>query len=116
MLNVEDCLVEQVGNVGVVQRVDNLSAAPLADNEAEMSQHPKLMRDRRLLHRDGRRELTDRAGRLPKPTENTDPARCRQRLHRVRHLTRCVCVEGRDRRVCSNPVAHTPDDSMSICS
>ena len=116
MFNVEDCLVEQVGNVGVVQGIDDLSAAPLADNEAEMSQHPKLMRDRRLLHRDGRRELTDRTGRLPKPTENTDPARCRQRLHRVRHLTRCVCVEGRDRRVRSNPVAHTADDSMSICS
>ncbi len=116
MFNVEDCLVEEVGNVGVVQGVDDLSAAPLADNEAEVSQHPKLVRDRRLLHGDRDRELTDRAGRLPKPTENTDPARCRQPLHRVRHLTRCICVEDRDRRVCSNPVAHAADDSMSICS
>jgi hypothetical protein len=93
-----------------------LSAAPLADNEAEMSQHPKLVRDRRLLHRDGRCEFTDRAGRFAKPTENADPARCRQRLHRVRDLTRRICVEGRDRRVCSNPVAHTANDSMNICS
>lgn len=116
MFNVEDCLVEQIGNVGVVEGVHDVSAAPLADNEAEMSQHPKLMRDRRLLHRDGRGELTDRAGRLPKPTENTDPARCRQRLHCVGHLTRCICVDGRGRRVCSNPVAHFADDSMTICS
>ena len=116
MFNMEDCLVEQVGNVGVVQGVDDLSAAPLADNEAEMSQQTKLVRDRRLLHGDGRCEFTNRAGRLPKPTENADSARCRQRLHRVRDLTRRICVEGRDRRVCSNPVAHTANDSMNVCS
>jgi hypothetical protein len=37
MLNMENGLVEQVGYVRVVQGVDGLSAAPFADNEAEVS-------------------------------------------------------------------------------
>ena len=59
MLDVKNRLVEQVGYVGVVQGVDSLSAAALADNEAEMSQQPKLVRHGRLLHVDCRCELTD---------------------------------------------------------
>ena len=46
MLDVEDRLVEQVGDVAVVQRVADLAAVALTDDEAEMTEDAKLMRDR----------------------------------------------------------------------
>jgi hypothetical protein len=33
VLDVEDGLIEQVGNMGIVERVDHATAAPLTDNE-----------------------------------------------------------------------------------
>src|SRR5439155_6469 len=62
VFDVEDGLVEQVGDVRVVQRVDDLAAAALADYEPEVSEDPQLVRDGRLLHVDGVGELANRAG------------------------------------------------------
>ena len=70
----------------IVQRVDDAPAAPLADDETEMPKHPQLVRHRRALHLDRPRQLVHGAGAVAKPREDPDPARRRERLHRLRNL------------------------------
>ena len=60
MLDVRDDLLEQVGDVVVVELVDDLAAVALAGDEPEVAQQPQLVRDRRALHADRLRELVDR--------------------------------------------------------
>ncbi len=47
MLGVEDGLVEQRGDVVVVQRVDDLAPDALADDQPEVTQQAQLVGDRR---------------------------------------------------------------------
>lgn len=77
VLDVEDGLVEQVGDVGVVECVDHLAAAPLAEHQAEVAKQPQLVGDGRRLHGDRQGELVDRAGAVAKPSEDAHPARRR---------------------------------------
>ena len=71
MLDVEDGLVEQVGDVRVVQGVDDPRPS-LADHEPEMAQHPQLVRDRRPLHPDrGGSSLTEHGDSRSRPRIRT---------------------------------------------
>lgn len=70
----EDGLVEQLGNVRVVEPVDDLLAASLADYESEVAQLSQLMRDRGGLHADGVGEFADRASAVFEATEDLQPA------------------------------------------
>lgn len=43
MLHVRDSLVEQRGNVLVVQSVENVASMPLPDHESHLPQDPQLV-------------------------------------------------------------------------
>ena len=88
MLDMEDRLIEQVGDVRVVERVDDAPAAPLADNEPEVAQHAQLVRHRRAFHLNRQGEFVHGAGAFAEPRENPNPARRCERLHRLRNLPR----------------------------
>ena len=106
MFDVVDGFLEENTDVRVVERVDNLAAAALADDEAQVAKEAKLVRDGRLLHLNGGSKLADRARRLAEASENPHPARSREGLHRLGNLTRRVRVE-RCRAGCAfDPVPH----------
>jgi len=109
MLNVEDGFLEQVADVGVVERVDRPSPDSLSYNKPEMAQQPQLMRDRRLLHLERVREVTYRAGCLAQAGENPNSAAGCERLHRLRHLPGGIDIKQSYRRVTMNAVTHTQD-------
>jgi deazaflavin-dependent oxidoreductase (nitroreductase family) len=88
MLDMPDRLVDQIRNMRIVQRVDDRTAASLTDDQAEMPQQAQLMRHRRPFHPDRLRKLSHAAGTLAQPRQDPHPARRRQRLHRLRHITR----------------------------
>ena len=83
VVDVRDDLFEQLGDVVVVQLVDDLASVALPDDEPEMAQRPKLMRDRRALHGDRRGELVDRRRARMQAGEDPQSARSRQRLDAV---------------------------------
>ena len=60
VLDVADDLVEQVGDMVVVELVDDAAPVAAADHEPEMAQQPELVRDGRALHADRERDLADR--------------------------------------------------------
>src|SRR5467141_4485507 len=102
----EDRLLEQVRNVGVMERVNDAATVPLADDKAEMPKHPQLVRHRRALHPNPLRELVHGAGAVTQPSEDSHPARSCQRLHRLRDLSsRCSIDNGRA-TVSLDPVTH----------
>ena len=80
VLDVRDHLFEQVGDVIVVELIDDLAAIALADHEPEMAQQPKLMRDRRTLHANAIGDLVDRRRAGVQTREDPQPAWCRERL------------------------------------
>ena len=102
----EDRLVEQVGDVRIVERVNHAPAATLADNESEVAQHTQLVRNRRALHLNGLSELVHIAGSLTEPRQNPDTARSRKRLHRLRDLPGRLRIDNRRPRVSLYPVTH----------
>ena len=86
-------LFEEDADVRVMERVENLAALTLADDEPEMAEHPQLMGDGRLLHPDRRREFPYRAGTLAETSEDAHTAWRRQRLHGLSNLARSVGVD-----------------------
>jgi hypothetical protein len=76
-------LGEEDGDVRIVEGVDDPLALPLADYEAEVAQQAQLMRDRRLFHLDGRRQLPDRPWPLGQLGEDAHARRRSQGLHRL---------------------------------
>jgi len=60
VLDVADRLIEQLGDVRVVKRVDHSPALTRPDHKADVPQHAQLMRDCRLLHPDRDHELGHR--------------------------------------------------------
>jgi hypothetical protein len=52
-------LVEEVGDVGVVECVDDRPSATLADDEAEVTENAELVRDGGRLHFNDLREVVD---------------------------------------------------------
>ena len=88
MLGVRDGLGQQRADVVVVQRIDHLPAVALADDEAEVPEHPQLLGDRRLGHLELVGELADRARAGAEAAEDPHAARRRERLHRLRDRAR----------------------------
>jgi hypothetical protein len=88
VVDMRDDLFEELGDVVVVQLVDDLAPVALADDEAEVAQRPKLMRDGRALHVDRGRELVDRRRTGVQAREDPQPARRRKRLDALRRRTR----------------------------
>ena len=101
-------VVEQIGDVRVVQGVDDLPPAPLADDEAKVTQQAQLVRDRGQLHPNRRRKLPDRMGRLAQASEDQDPARRRERLHHHGHLLGDRPVDRAGVRFPPDSVSHRP--------
>ena len=106
MLDVEDRLVEQLGDVGVMQVIDDVLATALADDEAEMPKLPELVRDSGWLHPHRVGKLTDRARTLLQPAEDLHAARGRQHPHAVSDSLRNVRIERGARRLSSDPMTH----------
>src|SRR4051812_16772237 len=85
---------EQLGDVVVVELVDDLTTRAPARHEPEVAQQPKLVRDRRALHRDRDRDLVHRRRARVQAGEDAQPARGRQRLDAVgRHLREAVVAQ-----------------------
>jgi hypothetical protein len=67
VLDVVDGLVQEHGDVVVIQAVDDALAGAAAGDQAEVAQQPQLVGDRRLLHADSHGKLGDRARALAQP-------------------------------------------------
>jgi len=93
MRDVRDCLGEQHTDVVVVKGIDHVPALALADDEPEVAKHPKLLGDRGLFHPHGPCELADRARSRTQATQDSYPARRRQRLHRLGDHPSGIAVE-----------------------
>jgi len=107
VLDVVQRLIEEVGNVRVVQCVDDTSAASLADDEPQMAEQAQLVRDRRGLHADRLGESVHRARSLAQASEDADATWCRQRLHRLGDLLGRPRVHRRASRAPINAVGHS---------
>lgn len=81
MLGVVDSFIQQHRDMVVEQGVNHGAAGSLPDDQAEVAQHSQLVRDRRLLHPDGGRQLTDGRRPLTETAQDTQPARGSQGLH-----------------------------------
>ena len=98
MLDVRDGLTKKLANMIVVEVVDHPSALPVTHDQTQVAKQPKLMGNRRRLHPDRRCQLVDRARPGVQTPEDAQPARRRERLHRLSHdarrgngqLVRCV--------------------------
>lgn len=106
MLDVKDRLIEQLGDVRVVQVVDDAFAASLADDKAKVAQLPELMGDGRGLHADGVGELADRAGPLFQAPEDLHAAGCGEDLHALGDQTGGLGVERCGLRGAFDSVTH----------
>lgn len=83
VLDMSDGLFEELADVIVVEVVDDLPAVAPADHQPEVTQDAKLMGDSRGLHPNGGGQLVDRAGTGVESSENAQPARRGERLHRL---------------------------------
>ena len=83
VLDVIDRLRDEIADVIVMQRINNSVAIAPTRHQAEMTQQPQLVRNRRCLQLHIPRELRHRTGRLSQPRKNPHPARRRERLHRL---------------------------------
>lgn len=86
-------LFKQFADVLVVQVIDDVPAVAPADDKPEMPQHPKLMRHRRGCHPDGGSELVHRRRTSLQLPQDAQPARSRERLHRLGDLLRELAVK-----------------------
>ena len=86
VLDVVQRLVQEVGNVRVMERVYDTAAAPLANDEPQVAEQAQLVGDCRSLHTDGLGERVHRARSLAQASEDTNAARRRQCLHRLGNL------------------------------
>jgi hypothetical protein len=84
MLAVVDRLIEQPGDVIVVQGVDGGFAVPAADDKAEVPKQAELMGHGGLFHADIGGKPGHGAGLAAQPREDKQPARRRQCLHGLR--------------------------------
>ena len=118
MLDVPHRLVDQVGDVGVMQGVDDRAAATRADDETEVAQQPQLMGDGGAFHLDSVGELVDAARSLTQPREYANATRCGERLHRVCDLASGGRIDRRAAIVPFDSVCHRFKiaEQMLICS
>jgi hypothetical protein len=99
-------LLEQLGDVFVVEFVANLTAVPTSRNEAEVAQESQLVGDGRGFHPDGLGKLANRASATMEARQDAEPARRRQRVHRLGHPTGERLIE-QIPRVWFKAVAHS---------
>jgi len=59
MLDVRDDLLEQLGDMVVVQLIDDATAVAQPDDEPQVPQHPQLVRDGGSLHPDAVGDVGD---------------------------------------------------------
>ena len=78
-----DGLAEELGDVVVVEVIDDPAPLPLAEDEPQVAEDSKLMGDGGGLHLDRGRELVDACRTVPQATEDAHPARRRERLHGI---------------------------------
>ena len=83
VLDVPDGLFQELTDVLVVQVVEDLPALTPTDDKPQVAQDAKLMGDGRGFHPDRYREFVDWGRPEMEPSENAQPARGRQRLHRL---------------------------------
>lgn len=83
VLDVPDRLVDQPRDVMVVERVDDAPAPALADHQATVSQELELMRDGGLFHPHCGDQLRNRLRPHTQPRQDQNPARRRERVHRL---------------------------------
>jgi hypothetical protein len=83
MLDVSDRLFQELADVVVVQVVHDLAAVASTDHQPEVTQNAKLMGHRRRFHPHCGRKLVDWRGPSVQQSENAQPARGRERLHRL---------------------------------
>ena len=72
VLAVVDRLVEELGDVVVVEGVHDAAAVPLPFDQAEVAQQAQLVRDRGLLHAGVRRQFAD-GGRATSELDSVEP-------------------------------------------
>ena len=80
MLDVVEGLVEEFGDVVVVEGVDDRAAVALAGDQAEVAQQAELVGAGGLFHADGVGEVGDRAGAFLEPGQDQQPGRGGQGL------------------------------------
>lgn len=102
----KDGLIEQGRDVLVMQAVEHLSPAALADHEPHSPQHTQLVGDRGLRHPNLLDDLRDRLRTLTQTTENVHSAGSRERLHHLRHALGYRAGDSRPARLALNSVAH----------
>jgi hypothetical protein len=93
VLDVRDRFVEQMGDVIVVQVVDDAAPVATSDHEPEMAKQSQLVRDRRRLHFDRLGQLAHAQRARAQPAQDPHPARRGQRLHGVGDCTGEVQVK-----------------------
>ena len=111
VLDVPEHLLEQLGDVVVVELVDDAAAGALADDQAEVAQHAQLVRDRRRVHPDGGRDLGDRRRAVVQAGEDPQPAGRGERLEAVGGGARVGLVVEQAGDVGGVAVAHAADDT-----
>jgi hypothetical protein len=87
-------LFEEHSDVAVMECVEDVAAASLADHKPQMTQNPQLMGDSRLFHTDRFSKLANRTGTLFQAGEDQDTAGSRQSLHRLGYLPGGANVDG----------------------
>lgn len=83
MLDMSDGLFEELADVVVVEVIDDLPPLAPADDQAQVTQNAKLVRDGRGLHPHRGCELVDRRPASVELAEDAQPAGCRECLHRL---------------------------------
>lgn len=102
VLDVGHDLLEQFGDVVVVELVDHLPSGSLSDDEAEMAQQAKLVRDRGALHAHALGDLVHGRGAGVQSREDAQSAGSRERLNALR------------RRLCESGVAEEALDLVRV--
>ena len=110
MLDVKDGLVEQLGDVVVMQRVDDAAALPVADHKTEVTQLTQLVRNRGGLHPNRVGEITDRARAVPEAPKDLHAAGRGQHLHAIGHQSGQLAVD-----LCRPSVAASSMTHLKTC-
>ena len=93
MFDVRHRLLEQLRDVMVVERVVDPPPVALAGHQPEVAEDPQLVGDGRAVHPDRGADLAHRPRPLVQAGEDPQPARGRQRLHRLGDLAGRARVE-----------------------
>ena len=114
VLDMTNSLIDQLGDMHVIQRVHDPPPSTLTDDQTDIPQQPQLMRDSGLLQPDRVDELRDRMRALPQLREDQHPTRRRQPLHRLRDPRSDLHGHRFPRGAALDAVAHSPPPTVSM--